>query len=87
MIEWSQFSPKALDFLANSNARLNILHGSVRSSKTINCTVRWLDYLVTGPAGDLAMFGKTMATLQRNVLNDLFDIVGQIGRASCRERV
>ena len=76
MIEWSQFSPKALDFLANSNARLNILHGSVRSSKTINCTVRWLDYLVTGPAGDLAMFGKTMATLQRNVLNDLFDIVG-----------
>lgn len=76
MIEWSQFSPKALDFLANSNARLNILHGSVRSSKTINCTVRWLDYLVTGPKGDLAMFGKTMATLQRNVLNDLFDIVG-----------
>lgn len=76
MIEWAQFSPKALNFLDNSNARLNILHGSVRSSKTINCTVRWLDYLVTGPQGDLAMFGKTMATLQRNVLNDLFDIVG-----------
>lgn len=76
MIEWAQFSPKALNFLDNSNARLNILHGSVRSSKTINCTVRWLDYLVTGPQGDLAMFGKTMATLQRNVLNDMFDIVG-----------
>ena len=76
MIKWAQFSPKALDFLDNSNARLNILHGSVRSSKTINCTVRWLDYLVTGPQGDLAMFGKTMATLQRNVLNDMFDIVG-----------
>lgn len=76
MIEWAQFSPKALNFLDNSNARLNILHGSVRSSKTINCTVRWLDYLVSGPQGDLAMFGKTMATLQRNVLNDMFDIVG-----------
>lgn len=76
MIEWAQFSPKALDFLDNSTARLNILHGSVRSSKTINCTVRWLDYLVTGPQGDLSMFGRTMATLQRNVLNDLFDIVG-----------
>lgn len=76
MIEWADFSPKALDFLANSTARLNILHGSVRSSKTVNCTVRWLDFLQEGPSGDLAMLGKTTATLQRNVLNDLFDIVG-----------
>lgn len=76
MIQWAPFSPKALDFLSNSDARVNILHGSVRSSKTINCTVRWLDYLVNGPQGDLAMLGKTTATLQRNVLNDLFDIVG-----------
>ena len=76
MIDWAPFSEKALDFLTNSTARLNILHGSVRSSKTINCTVRWLDYLVNGPKGDLAMLGKTTATLQRNVLNDLFDIVG-----------
>lgn len=76
MIEWAPFSPKALDFLQNSDARLNILHGSVRSSKTINCTVRWLNYLETGPKGDLAMFGRTTATLSRNVLNDLFDIVG-----------
>ena len=76
MIVWNDFSPKALDFIANSNARLNILHGSVRSSKTVNQTVRWLNYMATGPQGDLAMLGKTMATLQRNVLNDLFDIVG-----------
>lgn len=76
MIEWKPFSPKALDFIRNANARLNIMYGSVRSSKTVNSTVRWLDYLVSGPRGDLAMFGKTTATLQRNVLNDLFDIVG-----------
>lgn len=72
----SLFSPKALDFLANSDARLNILHGSVRSGKTVNCTIRWIEYIQSGPPGDLAMFGKTRATLQRNVLNDLFDIVG-----------
>ena len=76
MIAWSPFSPKAMDFLQNSTGRLNILHGSVRSSKTISCSVRWLDYLITGPQGDLAMLGRTTATLQRNVLNDLFDIVG-----------
>ena len=76
MITWGRFSPKALDFIKNGNARLNILHGSVRSSKTVNCTVRWLTYLLDGPPGDLFMCGKTIATLQRNVLNDLFDIVG-----------
>jgi PBSX family phage terminase large subunit len=72
-----KFSPKALDFFENSDARLNILHGSVRSSKTVNCTIRWITYLFDGPAGDLFMVGKTRATLQRNVMNDLFDIVGE----------
>lgn len=76
MIDWKPFSPKALDFIRNSNARLNIAHGAVRSSKTISCTVRWLSYLKDGPDGDLAMLGRTTATLQRNVLNDLLDTVG-----------
>lgn len=72
----SKFSDKALDFLQNSDARLNILHGSVRSSKTVNCSIRWIEYCLTGPPGDLMMVGKTVATLQRNVLNDLQDILG-----------
>lgn len=76
MIEWRPFSPKALDFIRNSDARLNIAHGAVRSSKTISGTVRWLEYIISGPPGDLAMLGKTIATLQRNVINDLLDIVG-----------
>lgn len=71
-----KFSPKALDFLATSDARLNILHGSVRSTKTVNCTLRWIAYCLDGPPGDLMMVGKTVATLQRNVLNDLQDILG-----------
>lgn len=76
MVDWKPFSPKALDFIRNSDARLNIAHGAVRSSKTISCSVRWLSYILYGPAGDLAMLGRTTATLQRNVLNDLFDTVG-----------
>lgn len=76
MVDWKPFSPKALDFIRNSDARLNIAHGAVRSSKTISCTVRWLDYIISGPPGSLAMLGRTTATLQRNVLNDLFDTVG-----------
>lgn len=72
----SKFSPKAKDFFEKSDARLNILHGSVRSSKTVNCSIRWLTFLFDGPPGDLFMIGKTTATLKRNVLNDLLDIVG-----------
>ena len=75
-VEWTTFSPKQLDFIKNSNAKLNIADGAVRSGKTIACTVRWLDYVLTGPKGDLAMLGKSMGALKRNVLNDLFDIVG-----------
>lgn len=77
MIAFKHFSAKALDFIKNSNARLNIAHGAVRSSKTVNCTIRWLSYIVEGPPGDLFMIGKTTATLQRNVVNDLRDIVGE----------
>lgn len=75
-INWCSFSPKQLDFIRNSKAKLNIADGAVRSGKTIACTVRWLDYILTGPQGDLAMLGKSLGTLKRNVLNDLFDIVG-----------
>lgn len=76
-INWVPFSPKALDFLRNSDAKLNILDGSVRSGKTIAMTVRWLEYMAIGPQGDLAMLGKSLGTLKRNVLNDLFDICGK----------
>jgi PBSX family phage terminase large subunit len=76
MIDWGKFSAKSLDFIFNSNARINIAHGSVRSSKTASCDVRWILYILNGPKGDLAMVGKTLATLQRNALNDIFDTVG-----------
>lgn len=75
-VDWKPFSPKQLDFIRNSDAKLNIADGAVRSGKTIACTVRWLDYVLTGPKGDLAMLGKSLSALKRNVLNDLFDIVG-----------
>ena len=71
-----KFSAKALDFIQHSNARLNIAHGSVRSSKTVNCSVRWITFLMEAPPGDMLMVGKTLAALQRNVLNDMMDIVG-----------
>jgi len=71
----SKFSEKAKDFIFNSTARLCILHGSVRSSKTVNCTIKWLGYMRDGPKGDLVMMGKDRGAIQRNVLSDMFDLI------------
>lgn len=75
-MDWCPFSERQLDFIKNSTARICIADGAVRAGKTIACNVRFLTYLATGPKGDLALFGRTRDTLQRNVLNTLFEIVG-----------
>ena len=77
MINWKPFSPKQLDFIKNSNAKMNIATGAVRSGKTIACTVAWIIFLLQAPDVDYAMLGKSLGTLKRNVLNDLFDILGK----------
>lgn len=80
MIDWGVFGAKALDFLdrpIEQDARITILHGSVRSGKTAVCHPKWLDYIHRGPKGLLAMTGVSKQTLKRNVLNDLFDTVGR----------
>lgn len=70
------FSPKAADSIRDSNARLNLWHGSVRSGKTINSIIRWLTFIRTAPDGHLVMVGKTERTLKRNVLDEIERIVG-----------
>lgn len=77
MINWVPFSNKQLAFINRSDAKMNIATGSVRSGKTIACTVRWIEYLLAGPNADYAMLGKSLGTLKRNVINDMFDIVGK----------
>lgn len=57
-------------------ARLNLWEGSVRSSKTVCSLLAWLRFVRTGPAGNLAMIGKTERTLKRNVIDPLVDMLG-----------
>jgi PBSX family phage terminase large subunit len=75
-MQWGLFSPKGLQSIAESDARLNIWHGAVRSSKTINSIVRWIEFVRTAPPGDLLMLGKTERTLKRNILGILEEILG-----------
>ena len=76
-----QFSKKQYDFLINSNARINLCDGAVRSGKTFIMNIRWLDYIANGPPGTLLMTGKTIRTLENNVLTaspgGLFELLGE----------
>jgi len=75
-MSWGEFSPKALQSIEESTARLNIWWGAVRSSKTVCSLVRWIEFIQTAPPGELLMAGKTERTLKRNILDPLSEIVG-----------
>lgn len=67
---------KQSDYVLNSNYRINVCHGSVRSGKSVGANVRWLQYILERPPGNLLMVGKTIGSLERNVLTDLQSWVG-----------
>jgi len=72
-------SPKQITAYCESDARINIWEGAVRSGKTISSLMRWLAYVKTAPRrGELAVIGKTTHSAYRNVFAPLMDpgIVG-----------
>ena len=66
-----QLGPKALEFLCESDAFINILHGSVRSGKTIVASVRFLEFLLRSPHKEFMISGKTRDTIERNIIRDM----------------
>lgn len=78
-MEFGLFGKKMLNFISTpfeQDSRINILEGSVRSGKTVGMIPKWLDYIKYGPKGLLLMTGVSKETLYDNVLQDLFDTVG-----------
>lgn len=74
-----KISDKQKEFYNSSNYKINIAAGAVRSGKTFIMMLRWIRYMMEGARGDLMMCGKTIRTLERNVLmceNGLFDVIG-----------
>lgn len=70
-------SPKQIESIRESTARINVWDGSVSSGKTVGSIYRWIHYTQTGPPGKLVMVGKTERTLRRNIINPLEEILGR----------
>lgn len=75
-------SPKQQTSIREATARINLWHGSVRSGKTIASIICWLEYVATAPPGPLLMVGKTKDTLERNVLEPMGELFGNLGMSA-----
>lgn len=81
--------PQAESILG-STGRINLWHGSVSSGKTVGSLLRFVDYCMTGPRGDLLAMGKTERTLKRNVLDPIQEFIGpgiQMNRGTGEARI
>jgi PBSX family phage terminase large subunit len=67
---------KQLASVQRATAAGNLWEGAVRSSKTVCSLIRWLEFLIDGPRGELAMIGKTERTLKRNVIDPIVAMIG-----------
>lgn len=69
------FSLKAQSFIYDSDAFINIAHGSVRSGKTIAATFKFLIFVLKSNYYEFMISGKTRDTIERNVVRDLIRMI------------
>jgi len=62
--------------LQESNARLNIWEGAVRSGKSFASLIRWLEYIQKAPQGNLVVVGRTATTIKRNFVDEVMNLIG-----------
>lgn len=69
-------SRQQIESILDSNARMNIWVGSVRSGKTWASNCRIAKEIKDGPAGDAMLIGTSREALQRNVVRPLCRFLG-----------
>lgn len=69
-----QLNLKQIQAISSADSRINLFDGSVRSGKTTGSIFWWGEYVGKAPAGNLLMSGKTLKTLERNVLAEMKQI-------------
>ena len=73
---YSDISPKQLLSLKESNARINIWEGAVRSGKTYISVWRFIKELTYGPPGEYCIIARTYDSFKRNLLRQFTDKIG-----------
>jgi hypothetical protein len=68
---------KQRDFILEEPARINLLYGSVRSTKTCSVNIKILKDILTLPTGNILFVGNTGTSLYRNVLTPIKDLGGE----------
>ena len=66
--------------LNESNARINIWEGAVRSGKTYISLWRWIKELTYGPPGEYCVITRTYDTFKRNILPLMSNMIGADAR-------
>lgn len=69
MAENKILSPKQIEFILKSNAKINLAHGSVRSGKTVCTLYRFMQAAYQCPDSDIWMIGHTSSTIFDNAIN------------------
>lgn len=67
---------KQITFVENCLKRQNIAHGSVRSGKTWITVFIWIRYILIAPKGDLLMIGRTVRSIERNLISIMYELLG-----------
>lgn len=81
MLDRKPFLAEKLSFkqmmsVYQATARINIWEGAVRSGKSYASMIRWIEYILLGPKGDLMMIGRSQTTLFRNIVAPLIAFIG-----------
>lgn len=85
-INWSLFSPKALQSIKYSDSFINIYEGAVRSSKTVSSIIAWIQFVEDSPHHHFLMTGKTENTCYRNIIGGATGIVAIMGKNRAKFR-
>ena len=70
------FSPKQIKSIVESDARINIWVGAVRSGKSFSSLYRFIQEVIEGPPGDFAIVGKSERSIKRNIVTALYQMLG-----------
>ncbi len=79
-------SAKQAFSLVDSDAKINVWHGAVRSGKTYASLWRFLKELTYGPEGEYVIIARTYDSFKRNVLPQLTRMIGADAKAYSGKR-